>query len=166
MVLAGLSGTSGCRKCVKNMISVSVEKLSQFKDEIEFMIQDHHNEVGENDTEVNISWEAYGGLEEKGQLTSALMREDGKIIGYSIFQVGIMLAYGILTAVNLHLFLVKSRRNIVNGLKLIADGDQLLTEMGVKKINYYVTTKNDFSRLLERLGYNMEQKVFSRSTES
>lgn len=151
------------------MITVKKEAYLEYIDDISHILHDHWEEVAHYKDKIPLSpiFEAYEQLDKNGNLFSVIMREDGKVIGYSLYIINRHIHYSTcLCGCNDILFLVPEKRNSNLGLKLITESDKLLISAGINRITYHVKPEHDFSPLLKRLGYIQEEIMYGRFIES
>ena len=117
-----------------------------------------------------INWPAYRDLERQGVLRVYLLRRDARLIGYSVWFVQPPLHHSLTKwAVCDLLYVVPEERGRA-GIKLVRDVERLLTDEGVKAINYNVKPANLDSRkpsgrvglLLAKLGYRLVEEAWAK----
>lgn len=144
------------------------EFLFQVKDEAQELIELHWEEIALNKgaIKLNPDWDAYASLEEAGKLSIFTVRSSGKLVGYFVVFVGTNLHYkDHLFAVNDILFLRKEYRRGMCGAKLIKFAEKSLAEDGVSVLNINTKIHQPFDGLLERLGFNPIERVYSKLLE-
>ncbi len=108
-------------------------------------------------------WDQYYNLFMMGKLKIISARKGGKLIGYAIYIVNHNLHYkGSLQAVQDVLFLDEEYRRGTLGTKLIKKADEILQTMGVDVVIHHVKVAHDFSKILERQGYTLVEKILSK----
>ena len=111
----------------------------------------------------NPDWDLYKYLESNNTLRIFTARENGVLIGYAGYSVEHNLHYSdVLHASQDVLYLKPDRRGAMVGVKLIKYADEQLAQMGVKLVSHHVKVNNDFGPLLERMGYNLAEKIYER----
>lgn len=108
-------------------------------------------------------YEVYESLEASGRLRSFTVRDDGVLVGYSIFILTWNLHYrSTRQADNDLIFLHPEHRKGFTGIDLIRYSEQQLLEYGVDKITWHVKSKNDFGPVLKWLGYGDEERIVAK----
>jgi len=147
------------------MITMQVEKMLDCKDELDPIFEDHYDELTLHKEFVRLSchWDDYKKVEDSGMLFFLTARDDGKLIGYSIFFVRQHIHYKELKAAsNDLLFLDKEYRKGMTGVKLIKKSEQELKKIGVQKITWHAKQSNYLGELLMVLGYGVEDILFGK----
>lgn len=107
--------------------------------------------------------EHYTALEKAGILRIFTAREGGKLIGYSVFNVINHPHFrGATQAHEELLFLDPDQRKGMVGAGMISFCDSQLKDEGVKVIYHSVSKERDFSPILERMGYELSDRIYSR----
>lgn len=147
------------------MITYQQEFLPSVKDECRYLIQQHWEEIALNKDviKLNPDWDAYEALEGEGKLKVFTARDDNNLIGYFVVLVGTNLHYkDHLFAENDIIFLRKDYRKGMTGAKLIKFAEECLTKDGVSVLNINTKVHQPFDPLLERLGFNCIERVYSK----
>lgn len=147
------------------MITIRRESFSQCVNDLLYLLPEHWKEVAHYKDKIPLSpmFEVYEQLDKAGKLFNVIMREDGKVIGYSVYILNRHPHYSTcLCACNDILFLTPEKRNHNLGLKLILEADNLLIDAGINRITYHIKPEHDFSPLLKRLGYMQEEIMYGR----
>ena len=88
-------------------------------------------------------------------------REDGELIGYSAYFISSHIHYkSLLVAQADVLFLKKSKRKGLTGVRLLKYSEDKLKELGVDKILQSTKVHYDLGNLLGRLGYEECDKIY------
>lgn len=151
------------------MITIKRESYNQIIEDITSILPEHWQEVAHYKDKIPLSpiFEAYAELDKRGQLFIVAMRDNGKLIGYSIYIINRHIHYSTcLCACNDLLYLLPENRNHNLGIKLILESDNLLVDHGINRITYHVKPEHDFSPLLKRLGYMQEEIMYGRFIDS
>ena len=147
------------------MITYQQEFLSSVKVECQYLIQQHWEEIALNKEviKLNPDWDAYEALEGDDKLKVFTARDGNNLIGYFVVLVGTNLHYkDHLFATNDIIFLRKDYRKGMTGAKLIKFAEGCLTEDGVSVLNINTKVHQPFDPLLERLGFNCIERVYSK----
>jgi len=129
------------------------------------LLELHWEEIAINKEKIKLNphWEAYVDLEDAGQLRIFTARENDKLIGYFVVIVGINLHYkDHVFAVNDILYLHKSWRRGLTGVKLIKFAEKCLKLDGVSVISINTKTHRPFDSLMSYLKYNMVERVYQK----
>jgi len=105
----------------------------------------------------------YREAESAGVLFAVTVRKDGHLIGYSVNFVGPHLHYsGMRYAHNDVLFLDPAHRKGTVGFRLIQASEDAARERGAKMIVWHAKPGTAMERLLPRLGYRVQDVLFSK----
>lgn len=147
------------------MIKYQQEFLVTAKPDAQELLEDHWEEIALNKGKIalNPDWEAYEDLETAGKLKIFTARDDDRMIGYFVVLVGPNLHYkDHIFAVNDILYLDKNYRKGRTGIKLIKFAEQCLKEDGASVLNINTKTHKPFDSLMEYLGFNLIERVYSK----
>lgn len=147
------------------MIVFSVELVSLIKDEMWPLLERHYQELTLNKevVKLEVDWTQYESLEKLGMLEAITAREDGLLVGYSVFFVHHHMHYKSLkVASNDVLFLSSEHRKGSIGIRLIKESEKHMRAIGVNKIAWHVKHSLDWSKILVRLGYANEELVLGK----
>jgi GNAT superfamily N-acetyltransferase len=147
------------------MITFQQERLNDVRAEITPLLDKHYKEIALHQDAIPLApdWARYASLEELGVLAIYTAREDGRLIGYSVFFVTPHIHYETtLVASNDLLFVDPEYRGGSTGLKLIRFSEQALKERGVKKVTWHCKFSNGLQHLLNRLGYADEEVIVGK----
>lgn len=105
----------------------------------------------------------YKALDEAGMLRIYTARAAGKLIGYVAFIVRTHMHYrDSLQAQQDVLFLQAEHRRGLTGIRLLRFAEADLQQLGVQVVYQHVKTAHDFGPILERLGYGLVEKIYSK----
>lgn len=141
------------------------ESLTQVKDEVKPLLDDHWEEIALNkDTiKLNPDWKKYALLDANNMLRVFTARADGKLVGYFVVIVETALHYSDhVFAHNDIIFLAKEYRRGMTGVKLIKYAEKCLAEEGVKQLFINTKRHQPFDPILERLKFNEVEKVYAK----
>ena len=140
------------------------EFLDQVKDDILVLIDLHYKEIALNQSKVKLNpdWDVYRALENEGKLRIFTARDNDTLVGYFVVVVGVNMHYKDHTfACNDIIYLHKDYRKGFAGIKLIKFAKKCLTEDGVSVLTINTKVHQPFDRVLERLGFNLIERVYS-----
>ena len=107
--------------------------------------------------------EIYAKAAEMGMLKVFTAREDGVLIGYAAYMVRANIHYkSSIQAQQDVLFVTKEKRRGTVGMRLIAYADKCLAKMGVQVVVQHVKVAHNFGPLLERLGYEHVEHIYTK----
>ena len=140
------------------------EFLSQVENDILVLIDLHYKEIAlnKNKVKLNPDWDVYRDLEDQGKLKIFTARDGLTLVGYFVVVVGTNMHYKDHTfACNDIIYLHKDYRKGFAGIKLIKFAKKCLTDDGVSILTINTKVHQPFDRLLERLGFNLIERVYS-----
>jgi len=158
-----MSGSTA--RSMAGKITYQQEFLCQVVDEIKHLIQLHWEEIALNKDfiKLNPCWESYEQLEEGGKLRIFTARDDGVLVGYFVVIVAHNIHYkDHLFAVNDIIYLHQDYRKGFAGIRLIKFGEKCLKEDGASVLTVNTKTHQAFDPVLERLGFNLIERVYSK----
>jgi len=141
------------------------EFLADVQEEAKELIKLHWEEIAVNKDFIylNPCWESYAHLEEQEKLKIFTARSDGSLVGYFVVIVNPHLHYkDHLFASNDVLYLHKDYRKGLTGVKLLKFGEACLKADGVSVLTINTKVHQSFDPLLERLGYNLIERSYSK----
>lgn len=142
----------------------ALENLANVKRDIEPLIKQHYDEIALNKDviKLNPDWEGYARLDRVNALRVYTARKDGKLMGYFVVIVSKSLHYrDHLFASNDLIFLAKSARRGLTGIKLIKFAIESLESEGISKLHVNTKAHQPFDAILERLGFEEIERVYS-----
>ncbi len=113
------------------------------------------------DIGVNIDRIRYLMMEQAGYLRCFTVRSKGELIGYANFYVSIHPHSKHTVQAYCDVIYIKPQHRGI-GSNFISWCDKILNDQGVKEIHYAVSTRFDWSKLLERKGYVLTAKTYTR----
>jgi hypothetical protein len=148
-------------------VTFGVESLHGVKGECEALFADHYEELtlDKHAVKLNPIWDEYAALESIGKLLIFTARDGEKLVGYSVFFVRRHMHYADLTvAQNDILFLDKEYRFGRTGIRLIQHSEQQIKERlsGQLKIVWHIKEANDWSAIILRQGYQLEDSIYGK----
>ena len=148
------------------MITYQQEFLFELREEARPLLVKHWEEVALNKEKIKLDpdWEAYEKLEDVGCLKIFTCRDKGRLIGYFAVLASPHLHYKSNTFANNDVIYVDPdyRKGWV-GIKLIKFAEKCLREDGVDILHINTKIKRDFSRVLERMGYAVVEKIYGKA---
>ena len=143
----------------------ALENLAKVRREIEPLLEEHWKEIALNKEIIKLNpyWRAYAELDSINALRIYTARKEGKLMGYFVILVSRSLHYkDHLFANNDIVFLRKSARRGLTGLKLVKFAVESLQAEGVTKLHVNTKTHQPFDPIMERLGFEEIETVFSK----
>lgn len=146
------------------MITFQKETFSKFISDGEELFRVHNQEVVEQIEEIplDVNYKAYFKLEAMGRLETHTVRDNGRLIGYSLWMLHNHIHYKTsLTANSTLIYIMPSYRKGLLGYKLIKWSIDKIKERGVQRIMIGIKPDHDFSKILERLGASFFEKIYT-----
>lgn len=142
----------------------ALESYDQMINEIKPLIEAHYDEIAKyKDIPLDPDWDLYRKLEEVGILKAFSCRatDDNSLIGYAIYFVKPHIHYrSMLLAQQDILFIKKEFRG--RGIAFILWCDEQLKAMGCTVSMHHVKAEHNFGRMLERIGYELMDLIYTR----
>lgn len=133
--------------------------------ELDELLELHYRECSAHqDIPLDPDWDRYHQMQDAGLLSVFTARDNaGELIGYAAFITSYNLHYRTsLQAVQDVVFLHPEHRNGTAGYLLLRYADRELDAAGVDVIYHHVKVFNDFSPVLERMGYAPVEKILAK----
>lgn len=146
-------------------VTYQQEFLLTCKEEAKELIVEHWEEIAVNKEKIKLNpdWEAYQELEDHGRLKIFTARSSGKLVGYFVVFINRHIHYkDHIFAVNDIIFLNKDYRKGSAGIKLIKFAESCLKEDGVSVILLNSKVHKPFDPIMERLGFRLTERVYSK----
>lgn len=134
-------------------------------DEIFPLLEQHWREIAHfQDIPLKPDWESYGKLESAGLLRVFTARDtEQKLIGYAAFFVRPAMHYmSSLQAMQDVIYVDPARRAGGLGARLIIWCDEQLKAEGVQAVYHHVKAAHNFGPLLENMGYQLVDLIYTR----
>ena len=147
------------------MLTITVETVALMWDDMQSLLVEHWAEVAHDKDEIKLEPDRsrYEAMERDGKLLAIAAREDGQLIGYSVFFMTHHIHYKhSLLGINDVLFVTKEHRGTRAGLMLIRESEKQLKEFGVIKAVWHVKPSNDWSEVLIRGGYKTLETCYGK----
>lgn len=142
----------------------ALENLARVRREIEPLIKQHYDDIALNKDiiKLNPDWEGYARLDNINALRVYTARKDDQLVGYFVVIVSKSLHYrDHLFANNDIIFLAKSARKGLTGVKLIKYAIESLAAEGITKLHINTKAHQPFDAILERLNFEEIERVYS-----
>lgn len=146
------------------MVTYQLDSYSSIKNEIKPLLSEHWEEIAINKDQIKLNpdWKEYARLDSIGALRCFTARKDGELIGYFVVIIRKSLHYSDhLFAYNDIIFLTKQGRKGTTGYKLLKYVTEEVAKEGVSLMIVNTKTHQPFDPLLERLGYNHSENLFT-----
>lgn len=126
------------------------------------LMREHWDEItAYKDIPLGIDEEKYSKFEELGAMRAYSVREDDVLIGYAVFFVQYNPHYkGSLQATQDVVFIRKDKRGF--GKEFLAWCDKQLEDEGVQVVYHHIKTKHNWGAMLEQMGYQLTELIYSR----
>jgi len=131
------------------------------------LLEKHYEEIAHHkDVPLDPDWQQYEKLEQINALRVFTARDaDGRLVGYAVYFVRHNIHYrSSLQALQDILFIDPAVRGF--GAKFILWCDKQLAAEGVHITYHHVKAAHNFGPMLERLGYNLVDLIFTKRLES
>lgn len=148
-----------------NILLFSLEKFNpSLYGEMWPIFEDHYEEIAHyKDIKLSPDTLYYDTAQKIGILRVFTIRDEGKLVGYSVFTVGKNPHYSeSIQAKQDILFLSKKLRGGFNGFKFIKWCDDQLKKECVQVVYHHVKKEHNFGPVLERQGYKLVDLIYGR----
>lgn len=148
-------------------IQYTIEKVSECFDEVLMLLEDHYNELSvTKGFKLNPDYEVYKQADKTGNVRVIICRNNGVIIGYIIYFIGLNLHYkDCLLATEDIYYLKPEYRKGTTGIKMFKFAEKYLKTLGVNMVKYSTKVHMDNSKLFEYLDCKLIEKVFVKNLE-
>ncbi len=143
----------------------AIERAVFAKKEMQSLLDLHWELIALNKDKIKLNpdWKEYIKLNDAGIIKLFTARKDGKLVGYFAVSVSQSLHYkDHIYAVNDVIFIHPDYRDGLAGYKLLKYAEKQLTNMGVSLMMINTKTHQPFDKLLERVGFNLIERVYSK----
>ena len=152
------------------MIAFSTEAVDQVLEEIEPMLRAHWEEIATHKDKIPLApdYDAYRKMEQAGKLLICIARDEGKLVGYSIYIVhrGIHYSENIVATNDVFYIAPPYRRRLVGhallACALLEYGEEQLKAYAVSMISLHIKIWKDWSGLAERQGYARAEYIHQK----
>lgn len=141
------------------------ESYTNIKDDIKPLIEQHWEQIAVNKDKIKLNpdWDEYQRLYFAGNLKIFTARDNSELVGYFIAVVSRNIHYkDHLFANNDIIYVRPDKRAGMTGFKLIKYAESRLKEMGVSVININTKVHAPFDKLMDRMGYNLIERLYSK----
>lgn len=145
----------------------ATEVFAEARRDIGPLLEAHWKEVAHYpDIPLDVDWPRYDALEYAGLLKIFTARSgQGQLLGYAIFVVQTNMHYRkSLQAMQDVLFISEQHRGF--GRKFIEWCDDRLRDDGVQAVYHHVKIAHNFGPLLERMGYELIDRIYGRRLDA
>ena len=149
----------------KRMLKYQQEFLSQVELDIQYLIELHWSEIALNQDKIKLNpdWSAYEELEKLNKLKIFTARDGDRLVGYFVVICGTNIHYkDHIFANNDIIYLHKDYRKGFAGIRMIDFAEKCLQKDGVSVLTINTKTHQPFDKVLERLKFNMIERVYSK----
>jgi hypothetical protein len=146
------------------MITFQKEEFHPFISEAKDLLKDHYNEIAQRTDIIKLDpdWKRYTKLYNANRLEVHTAREDGKLIGYSLWFLFYHIHYQhSFTATSDVLYLSPECRKGMAGIKFIKWTTEEIKKRKPQRILFHVKPFLDYGPILERLGAGYFEKSYS-----
>jgi GNAT superfamily N-acetyltransferase len=141
------------------------ENLASIQHEIKPLLEEHWEEVAVNKDKIklNPNWEVYAYLETAGSLGIYTARKDKELVGYFVVIAEAHIHYkDHIFASNDVVYLAPAYRKGMVGANLIQYAEQDLKKLGVSVLTINTKVHRPFDSLMERMGFSLKERVYSK----
>jgi hypothetical protein len=147
-------------------MEIGIELYSEkLVEDIKPLLELHYQELTLNKEHIKLDpdWHKYSILAKNKSLVVITARDQGKLVGYSVFFITNHLHYQQNKMANNDvLFLHEDYRKGTTGIKLIKESEKALKDLGIIKILWHIKFAKDFRKILYRLGYHDEDAIVGK----
>lgn len=146
------------------MITFQTEKWDDYYRDCQELWKEHYEEIAVQKDKMKLSpdVETYKIIESKGQLLIVTMRDEGKMIGYSLIIVRSHLHYSqVLCAFEDAYFMSATYRKGRAGIGLIKETLNIVKKMGVQKAFFFTKEFKDLGKIFEYLGGKKSDIIYA-----
>jgi hypothetical protein len=148
------------------MIEFRIEQFTdEFIEELKPLTVQHYDEIALHKQHIPLDpdWNLYKKMTSNNSLFVAGARDNGQLVGYSIFFISRMAHYqSTLCANNDVLYLLPKYRQGIAGIKLIKFCETELKKMNIVKLLWHIKFAKDFRKILYRMGYCDEDAIVGK----
>lgn len=150
------------------MITIQCETYLDAIKELRPLFEEHWEEVAINKEKIKLNpdYSKYEQMQASGILALFTARDEGRLIGYSVFFMIPHMHYrDHMFAMNDIIFLLPEYRGTMAGADLVQFAEKELKGVGVSYITYHFKTHLPFGKGLEFLGYEHCENMFGKYIE-
>lgn len=145
-------------------VTYQIENFYTLKEQVNELFIKHWEEVAlfQDKMKLNPDWDFYTTLYEQGNLGLFTARKGTKLIGYFVVVARQHPHYkDHLVAANDIIYIDPEHRKGLTGYKLIKFAKENLKELGVSVLSVNVKVHRPFDKLLERLGFENTERLYT-----
>jgi GNAT superfamily N-acetyltransferase len=149
---------------MNDKVTYQIENFYTLKEEVDELFQKHWEEIAlfKDKMKLNPDWNYYEMLYKEGMLGLYTARKNNKLVGYFVVVAKEHPHYKDHTvAANDILFVDPDHRKGLVGYKLIKFAKENLKELGVSVLSINFKTHKPFDKILERLGFENTEKLYT-----
>jgi hypothetical protein len=146
------------------MLTFQKESLHPFVEEAVQLFEKHYEEIAERRDVIQLdpNIQLYDDLEAKDMLEVHTIRDDGNLVGYSLWFIVMHPHYKTSKTVTSDLlYIAPQYRKGLTGVKFIKWTTELIKERNPQRIMFRVKPFLDYGPILERLGASFFEKTYS-----
>ena len=146
------------------MITFQIEEPHPFTEEAKVLFEQHYNEIAERKDVIKLdpNYEQYDLLYKKGMLEIHTMRNNKKLIGYSLWFINKHIHYKNSLTVNSDiLYISPEYRQGMMGMKFIKWTTEKIKERNPQRIMFHVKDSVDYSPILQRMGAKHFESIYT-----
>ena len=146
-------------------IEYTVEKVTDHLESVVGLLKQHYEELSvTKGFELNPDYEVYRQAAEKGTCRAVACKDNGEVVGYIVYFIGINLHYkDCLLATEDIYYLKPEYRRGMTGVRMFKFAEEYLKTLGVNMVRYSTKTHMDNTRLFDFLGCSFIEKVFIKN---
>tara|TARA_R110002012_G_C11628943_1_gene609635 strand:+ start:1217 stop:1669 length:453 start_codon:yes stop_codon:yes gene_type:complete len=141
------------------------ENLDDIYDELLPLLESHWKEIALNQDKIKLNpdFNRYRMMQVSGACRIYTARDEGVLVGYFVVLLSASLHYSDHVFANCDIIYIKpNARAGMNGARLIKYVEKDLSDIGVSLLLINTKAHAPFDRLLERLEYNMIERIYSK----
>ena len=147
------------------MFTYQQEFLDTCLSDMDHLLKMHWEQIALNKEKIKLNpdFDAYKELEAQGKLKIFTVRHDKELVGYFVVLVGYNIHYkDHLFAQNDVIYVHPDYRKGSTGANLISFAEKCLKEDNVSVLSINTKVHKPFDPLMERLGFNLIERVYSK----
>jgi hypothetical protein len=146
------------------MITFQTEPSQPFTEEAMVLFEQHYHEIAERTDVIKLdpNFDQYKLLEKKDAIEIHTMRDDGKLVGYSLWFIVNHIHYKNSLTVNSDiLYISPEYRQGMMGIKFIKWSTEKIKERNPQRIMFHVKNSVDYSPILQRMGAKHFESIYT-----
>lgn len=144
------------------MITYQIENFTDNLEAVAALTYEHWKEIAgyRDKIALNPDWDKYREMDSIGIVLLMTARDNGAMVGYSIFMIFPLLHYRDHVAASNDVIYLRPQYRGIPGYKLVKFCHESLVKIGgVSRITWHIKPVNDWSRILIKLGYKVEEQM-------